>query len=1004
MPPTRRIPEAVLLLTDIVESTRLTGALGEEAVERLWREHDLAARTLMARWRGLEVDRTDGFLLLFQAVNDAVGFARDFHRALRALSERLGVAVRARAGVHLGPVLLLENSDEDRARGAKAMELEGLSKPVAARIMSIARGGQTLLSAPAMERLTLTGLRTRSHGSWQMKGLAEPVELFGVLEPDGSFEPPEESDKVWRVSLGPEGWRPLRETPGQLPPERDAFVGREAELRALFEALEAGARVLTLLGPGGVGKTRLAVHFGRLWHGDWPGGVWFCDLSEARDPDQLARGIAGALGVPLGREAPEVQLGNVLAARGRALLILDGVEYLAEPLSALLDRWVDRAPRARFLLSSRARLSARGERVLPLDPLPEGPGAELFLARARAHSPGLDFDAQALEDIRVIVRLVDGLPLALELAAARARVLSPARLRQRLSDRFGMLVGGRASARQSTLRATIDWSWELLDLPARAALAGLSVFEGGFTLEAAEAVLDLSPLPGAPEPWEVLELLEAHSLIRPLGAQPGRFGMLEVIRAYAAERLDGSPDLPPSQSGPDARRGAEARHGAWCASLFDKDARLRLHGPDGLALRRRLSVELANLEAACTRAVARGDGPQAARLLDAVWSVFGFRGPFQRGVALGEAVAALALSPADRLSVLRTCANARLQAGRLDLALDELRATEALARTLDDPAALSGVLGDLGVALSFVGSIDEGTALLKEGLEIARRVGLRRELSAHLVRLGNIAFELGDITSAERQYREALPLSVAIGDRAMEGILCANLTRVLVEHDRLDEAESACERALRIAREIEAPKSEAFALSNLGNLRSWQGRYAESEAAFRAALAVHRATGNRVEEGVNLLKLADLLLRRAELAQAGAIVDTALEIAREAQSPRLELLGRAAQARVQLQRGEPRAALREAEEAEDIGRRARLDGELLEVCCLQVEIGVQLGELRRAREALSRAERVATGLGAGLASLSVRELARARDRLRDARIDDDGALPLAGEPAPQETS
>ena len=337
-----------LLLTDLVDSSALAARLGDEAMAQLSAQHDRVARDLLRQWRGHEIDKTDGFLLLFAQAADAMAYARDYHRALAALP----VPLKARAGLHVGHVTIRAAPDDDVALGAKPFEVDGVSKPLAARVMSAALGGQTLLTRAAVDALGATTLRVVAHGHWAVKGLPQPLELFEAGAPEDGiapFEPPPDSAKVWRVVRDARDhrlWLPARAIRHTLPAERDAFVGRRAALQALAARFDEGARLVSLLGIGGGGKTRVATRFGWSWLGDYPGGVWFCDLAAARTPEGLASAVAQGLELPLGQEDPVVQIGQALAGRGRCLVILDNFEHLARHAEATLGRWLDRAPEA----------------------------------------------------------------------------------------------------------------------------------------------------------------------------------------------------------------------------------------------------------------------------------------------------------------------------------------------------------------------------------------------------------------------------------------------------------------------------------------------------------------------------------------------------------------------------------------------------------------------------------------------------------------------------------
>ena len=312
-----------------------------------------------------------------------------------------------------------------------------------------------------------------------------------------------------------------------MPAERDAFVGRREPLTELVRRLDAGARLVSIIGLGGAGKTRLVTRFGWEALGRFPGGVWFCDLSEARSLDGILFAVSQGLDVPLGKEDPIAQLGHAVAGRGKCLLILDNFEQVARHAEETLGRWLNRASEARFLVTTREVLGLPGEEVLALKPLVPSDAAALFVLRAGAVKPGFAPSAEDEAAIAPLVKLLEGLPLAIELAAARVRVMPPRMLLLRMSERFKLLssTGGRLD-RQATLRAVFDWSWDLLSLAEKAALAQLSVFEGGFTLESVEAVLDLSTDENAPWPLDAIKLAPVRARISIAARAPAHHGAL----------------------------------------------------------------------------------------------------------------------------------------------------------------------------------------------------------------------------------------------------------------------------------------------------------------------------------------------------------------------------------------------------------------------------------------------------------------------------------------------
>ncbi len=871
-----------LLFTDVVDSTLLVERLGDARAAELWAEHDRRARDLLALHHGREIDRTDGFFLLFDTAAEAARYALAYHHAIADLE------LSARVGLHVGDVTLRENSADDVARGAKRTEVEGLAKPFAARVMALARGGQTLLSAAAHSALGTPpgeGAELESHGHYNLKGVEGPVEIFELgLRASAAFTPPADADKAYRVVRADDLWRPLREVRHNLPPERDAFVGRHTELRTLAQRLDAGARLLTVLGPGGTGKTRFVRRYGAAWLGDWPGGVYFCDLSEARSLDGVYFAAALALGVPLGKGDPGVQLGHAIAARGRCLVILDNFEQVLTHAQPSLGRWLDRAAEAAFVVTSRERLHLQGEEIFPVEPLPlDGDAIELFAARARAQRSDFVVSDANRRAVAEVVRLLDGLPLAIELAAARVAVLSPAQLVLRMKDRFRLLAGAHgAAARQATLKAAIDWSWDLLTPWEQAALAQCAVFEGGFTLEAAEAVLDLARWPEAPPVMDAVQALVDKSLLR--AWEPARharldideryFGMYLSIHEYALGKLDAG--------GPQALRAAEVAHGRHFASFGSEAAIEACSRHGGVQRLRALALELDNLVSACRRAIARGDGAIAVPAYRAAWEVLDRQGPFTLGILLGAQVLALdGIDPAQRAEALLAQAQGMERAGRTADAGSVLDAALTLTRTTADRRREGIVLAMIGGLHREQGDMDVAQRHLEAALAIHRAVGNRLGEASVLSNLGNLFDQRGQPAQSRWHHEAALTIHRDLGNRRSEGNVLACLGILHRHQGRMDDSHAHYEAALAIHRELGDRRSEGIALGNLGNVHLDQGRAEQAQAHYEAALAIHREVGSRIVEAYALANLGSVHREHHRLDQARAHFDQALAISRE---------------------------------------------------------------------------------------------------------------------------
>ena len=812
----------------------------------------------------------------------------------------------------------------------------------------------------------------------------------------------------------------------ELPAERDAFIGRATELDEVARWLSQGTRLLSVLGPGGMGKTRLSLRFGATAGGRFPGGVWFCDLSQARSLDGIVSAVASSLGVPLGGEDPVVQLGHAIAGRRQCLVILDNFEQISEHAAATIGRWLDRATEASFLVTSRARLALPGEVELRLESLPVvREGVELFEVRARAQRPGFAVTALNRDVIAQIVGLVDGLPLAVELAAARMRVLNEVQILDRLGDRFKLLAGGSStSARQRTLRAAIDWSWDLLTPWEQAAWAQMSVFEGGFTLEAAEAVVDLSAWPEAPSVLDVTQSLLDRSLIRRLLPSTGdamldefRFGMYVSAREYAREKLAAERE---------SQMAVNLRHGLYYACFGREDALQALHRHGGMIRLKRLGQDIDNLVAACHSSVGKGDGGAALATYRAACEVFEHRCLYAAGAELGAVVAAMpGLAPCERglLAVTRG-RNARL-AGRYEEALGHYEIAVGLLRGEGDQGSFGGALAELGCTLGELGRGEETLAVLEECQRFAREHGDRwLEGVVH----GHVAAQRqreNRLEEGRKSYALAIALLHDVGDPRRESVIRSNLSVLLLRLGEVEASRLQVEAALSLARSIGHRRSEALALANLANLYAGFGQTLQALQHLRDALSVFRELGLRAQEGTAIGNIGRLHHEQAEFADAWSAYEAALAIAQEVQDRQIEVVmldnmgelrmeqGRFAEARLLYDAAlgplrDHTDRMLESIVLVDYAMLHLLEGQLVEaaetvaraehlllasgdrvnlgkVLCVRARIEESRGDHVRACATLAEAEALAAELGAGAESDLGRKLTAARRHIGGSR-------------------
>jgi len=900
-----------LLLTDVVDSTRLAETLGDSAMAEIWAAHDRVSRALLGPRRGREIDKTDGMLLLFDNAADAVAYAMEYHHAMASLPTPLS----ARVGLHVGPVILRENAAEDIARGAKPLEVEGLAKPIAARVMALARGGQTLLSSAARDDLGKTAHKLVSHGHWQIKGVSDPIELFEAGQPDARFVQPADGEKAHRVVWMGDWWLPVNEIPNNLPYQATSFIGREREL-AEVKRLLGGSRLLTLLGMGGLGKTRLSLQAAAEQIHDFPDGVWFLDLAPISDPALIVSETAQVLGV---REEPGRPLLQTVCAHlknQRALLILDNCEHVIKASAQMASAILKVAPHVRLLASSREPLHSPGEQCYPVLPLPvpaRGDGLEalsrstavrLFVDRAQLHKPSFVLNEREAPVVAELVARLEGIPLALELAAARVRSLSVADINARLKDRYKLLTGGSQvlQERQQNLRALVDWSYELLKPEEQTVLDRLGVFVDGFDLAAAEAVCGGEPL-AAEDVLDLLGSLVEKSLVMLQERDDGaRYLMLETIREYAREKL--------AQRGDDAAAVA-VRH---CDHYFElaKAARNGLTGPQQADWLWRVEVEHDNIRSAIALSLSGSVDPViAVKFAVAMQGFWILRGYSTEGRKLVQAVLAL---PAIRSSPI-----AQAFALYVGAALAESQSDHAEARTmletclelrrgLDSEVDVAATLSTLSLARLQGGYADDATACESEAREIFRRLGDRVGEAICLLHLGQICLYQGNDAMARSHLEQCLTVAREIRHQEVEGECELVLGEVAFESADLPQANLRFKRSLTVCREAGDKRGEANALRWLARVDLQDGDLAAARTRLADALRAFRAFEMREE-------LLGCLEDEAELAQAEGRVETAVGLAAAAAQSRQRLgltLSPRAERRRQTLIGRLRRAMTEA--------------------------------------------------------------------------------------------
>jgi predicted ATPase/class 3 adenylate cyclase len=862
-----------LLLTDVVDSTKLSEQLGNAAMAEIWAAHDRVARDLLREAGGREIDKTDGMLLMFDYAADAVDYALAYHQALAALP----VPLKARAGLHVGPVILRENSAEDIARGAKPLEVEGLAKPTAARVMAVARGGQLLMTAEAREALGKTWLRVVCHGHWLMKGLAEPVELFEAGEYESRFVPPTDGDKGQRVVRTGDRWLSVDELPNNLPQQTTTFIGRERELGEV-KGLMGSARLLTLVGMGGLGKTRLSLQVAAELRHHFPDGCWFVDLAPLRDPALVVGEVAQTLGVREEPDRPLLQAVCAFLKPRRVLLILDNCEHLLQATAQLANALLRVAPEVRILASSREALHVPGEQAYPVLPLPvpaqggdlgllaQSTAVRLFIDRARLQKPSFDLTEREAPAVAELVTRLEGIPLALELAAARVRSMSVADINARLKDRYKLLTGGGKVLleRQQTLRALVDWSYDLLNEREQVVLRRLAVFAGGCDLAAAEAVCGAEPL-AADDVLDLLgSLVEKSIVMLEEGDAGARYRMLETIRDYAREKLEQAGDT-------------EATARRHCEHYFAvaKGIRDGLQGAEQALWVSCGEQELDNLRAAMALPLAGGIDPAlAVKFAGALYEFWNRRGYVTEGRDVVRAALAL---PGVKASPRAHAFGLQIGAG---LAFGQSDHREArrmhedcleLLRELDEPHWLAATLSTLSIARLQGGDPVGAVESEQEALQLCLTLGETRGQAVSLLHLGQIAAYRGDFAAAERALEEGLEAARSTKFHEIEAECELVLGELACERGECELARARFGRSLAVATDAGDRRGAASATWWLGKLDLEAADLAAARRGLAEAMQAFRAFQMREELIGCLEDTAALLLAERSPLQAARL-------------------------------------------------------------------------------------------------------------------------------------
>ncbi|HEY1014336.1 MAG TPA: adenylate/guanylate cyclase domain-containing protein [Herpetosiphonaceae bacterium] len=825
------------LFTDIEGSTRLWEQ-GPQAMEQALQRHDALLRAVFERHGGRIIQTVgDSFRALFASALDGVVAALALQRALAAERWETAAPLRVRIVLHMGAA---------QAHGA---DFIGGAVTRAARLLDLGHGGQLLLTESvraAVAEVLPPDVRLRDLGSRMLKDLAEPERIFQLVAPDlpAVFAP----------------LRSLDRRSSNVPVPPTSLVGRGAELRALHAIIaDPAGRVLTLLGPGGTGKTRLSIQLAHELLDEFQDGAWFVALAPINDPQLVTQAVAQVVGVKEegGRTLLD-SLGEHFQAR-QALLILDNFEQVVTAAVPLLVHLQSVAPQLKIVVSSRELLDIVGERAYQVPPLGlpvlggdrslaeigAAPAVALFVERSCVVKPDFALTAENAPAVAELCVRLDGLPLAIELAAARARLLSPEAMLKRLGRRLAVLTDGARDlpARQRTLRGAIDWSYQLLSAAEQRLFAHLAVFVNGCTVAALLAVEGGAGPGAAADLLRRLERLARKSLLRladapaaPAGSAPPepRFLMLETIREYAAERLDQSPEAAE----------VRGRHAGYALALAG-EASGAWDTPEQAAWLARLDLEQENMRAALGWLVSASDAAAALPLALNLHNYWFARGNFSESRRWIEAALALGaeLPPAHLAKAHVTLGHLTYVQGAYAASIPHTERGIALYRTLDDPKALAHALSICGMAARNVGDFAHSAALLDEALALVRATGDRPGEAQTLNDLGVQAFLQGDIERGVGLSEQSLALFRELGMAGSIGMVLNDLAEMVRFQGDYGRAAAMYEESLVFVRQGSDQRALGIGLANLAGAVLMLGEAERARRLFNESLVLLRDTG-----------------------------------------------------------------------------------------------------------------------------------------------------------------
>ncbi len=818
--------DITFLFTDIEGSTKLAQKYPGTIQVELEKHHKILTEAIKNRNGFIFEIIGDAFCAAFNNSMDAIKAARDIQIML-AKQENKEIPVKVRTGIHTGNAAW---------NGSKYIGYITLARTQ--RVMSAAYGGQILFSNDTFKSAKddfSKNISYRDLGERRLKDLIQPVRLYQLISPELPSEFPP--------------LKTLDARPNNLPVQVTNFIGREKEMEEVKDLLSE-THLLTLAGPGGTGKTRLSLQVAAEIIDEYEYGIRFVDLAALKDDSLLMQTISRSIGI---NEIPNTNLLHSVLdylKDKQILILLDNCEHIVESCSRLAEILISNCPGLRIMATSREALRCKGEVIyyvssleLPdinsdhtLEKLTQYESVKFFIERAVSVRPGFQVNNQNAPYVAEICHKLDGIPLAIELAAARIRVLSVEQINERLSNRFTLLTSGNRTAipRQQTLRALIDWSYDLLTDKERILWKRLSVFSGGWTIESAESVCSDDEL-SKDEILDVLSNLVDKSLVIH-NEQSYRYTMLETIRQYGEEMLERESELDKIM----------ISHLKYYQSLAET-AKFKLVGPEQKEWIDKLDIESSNLQVALMNSIIRDRRLNGIHLALSLCRFWEMRGNVIMGINwLTElSHSQEIIPPQEKSGLVQWLGTFEWIAGNYAKAMNYYEESLAIQKELDNKTGIAIAMNNLGLIYNATGEFEKSMEITEESCELFSQLGDRRLQADALLNLGSVLINLKRYDKAKSVFEESLEIYREIGDSRSIGMILTNIGCIHSVWQEYELAREYLEESLSIQRKLKDLRSLADTVENLGVVLSFLGNDLKAQEYLEESIQLNTEIGNK---------------------------------------------------------------------------------------------------------------------------------------------------------------